>query len=168
MFYKQYEDKKLKNVLVMCDCGCSGFKFEILDDEIFISVLSSQFYERQESRIKENIKHFTKKLLRKDTYVADIIVKADELKEVIKTLERFKFTKGEGIKHKNDSHLAIYPIEFNDKIEEYELLIQYDGSLLDIARNKVFRGSEICLNEDEWKTLLNYLKRKVFLCMTTE
>ena len=156
MIYKNFENGKLKNIIAMCDCGCSGFNFQLFDDTVFISVYGSNFYSYQNPG-RLNRRAFFKKLLRKENVISDVILSKEEVKELLEALESFQFSQDDGETYQNESHLELSPLKWDD-ITEYELLLIYEGNLSSIIRHKTYRGFEIALKEKEFNSLIKNMK----------
>lgn len=153
MIYKGYENKKLNNVLAMCDCGCSGFNFKLFDDTVFISTYGDNFYTYQKPGAFTR-RALYRKIFKKENVINDVILPKEEVEELLEALEGFEFTPDTGDMYENESHLELSPIEWDNDILEYELLLIYDGSLASIIRRKTYRGFEVALKEKEFKELI--------------
>jgi len=159
MIYKNYENSKLKNVLAMCDCGCSGFNFKLFDDTVFISTYGDNFYSFQRpGRI--NRRALFRKLTKKENVLQDVILTKEDVKELIEALKSFEFTPDDDDTYENVSHLVLSPITWDDNFVEYELLLIYDGSLASIVKHKTYRGFEIALKENEFKEFVKEMEKE--------
>ena len=157
MIYKNYKDSKLTDVLVMCDCGCSGLNFKLFGDVVFISTYSDSFYTYQKPS-RFNRKALFRKVFKKENVINDIILPTEEVDELINALECFEFSPDDGDTYENSSHLKLSPITIDNDLLEYELLLVYDGNLMSILRNKTYRGFEVALKEKEFTEFVNKLK----------
>jgi hypothetical protein len=160
MIYKGYTDGKLTSVIAECDCGCGGFDFRLFGDTVFVSYMGSLFYAYQGKF--NNIKFLYKKLHRKELCLADSVLTKTDVTELISALKEFKFEKEDNSFYDNVSHIEFEKLKFeNDDIEEYELLLLYDGSSLSILRGKVFHGFDISFKEKDFISFIDMLENNL-------
>ena len=150
------------SIIAMCDCGCGEFVFRNSGDTMFISIHGDLFSVCQ-GRFK-NIKLLGKKLSKGKPILADIIIPQTDYLQLIELLENIDFGPDEGSSYKNISHIEVEKIDMDivpNEYIDYNLSLVYDGSMASIVRNKVYQGFEICLKEDEFRSFVEYLKRKI-------
>lgn len=154
--------KKNNNLIIMCNCGCdSGLSFKILQNQIFISSIQSNFYSKQKSHT-EKVKHILKRFFHKKIYLVDIILDKNEKKELIKNLyELYDSIIDSDEVEENYSLLKAYKIKNETDYDNFGLYIQSKQNILDILRNKEYRAYDIVYNKKEFfifiKTLENFL-----------
>lgn len=163
MVLTNYEDNQLTDVIAVCDCGCSAIAFKLMDDTVFASVYGLKFNDEQRLwRLTDAIKTIGKKITgKREIYIADIILSSDDVKKLISCLDEFSFTEDDGSFYSNDSHLELHPIEFDNTLEAWEIMVKYDGSLWSVLRNKTYRGYEIAFKKEEFKLFISYLRNRM-------
>ena len=88
------KDNEIKMVVVNCNCGCNetiAIKKYVdsdnsdIDDEYYLSILASKFYEGQDRKIFKTILHRInlawKMLLGKEYLLSEIVISKDEFEE---------------------------------------------------------------------------------------
>lgn len=145
-------------ITVICSCGCdSGFCFKYLDGTIFIDLFTGYFGNRQKP-VKSLVRDKFRLLKGKDPWISGAVIKRDEVIRIIDWLKAHPCNDDEV---KNSGRLRL--LDFNDDgllgddFDEYELMLYFRGSRLDILRGKEYRAGEIVLNEKERKRLIRHL-----------
>ena len=92
----QSEDKRVKQIILGCECGCEQainiIKY-IEDNDYYITITMGTFYERQRGiikTIKQRIKASWYMLIGKEYRLCDINIKETEIDKIIESLKEIK------------------------------------------------------------------------------
>lgn len=173
MVYKNVTNGNINSFVVMCDCGCAnGLEFKIIDDEIFVSSVSCDFYINQGifCVLKKKVRYIKDYLIRKPIYMCDCCMTKQDVLEFLDIINHIKFKNiTDDSEHNiiNDSKISMYyKKDYNDfNASIYGIYIKPTMKLLQYLRGKEYRAYEIVYTKKEWQKFVHacnrYFKNKI-------
>lgn len=155
MIYTNIKNGKIKSFVVSCDCGCTnGLEFKVVDDSVFVSSFSGDFYLYQgiTGIIKDKLKYLYKHLRHKQIYMADCCMSKDDIKDFLYAINNLVLddTKDD-CSYKNDSKLCLYRERVIDDLYIYGIYIKPILNTKKYILGKDYRAREIVYTKEEWK-----------------
>lgn len=151
---------------VSCDCGCDTTMIvKTMDDIVFISFSSSDFYNKQSGintviyKIKHKFNELLHKINKKEFCLTDIILGKNEKDKFLKAISSIKIVSGE-TKQINSGCIKIIKEKVgNDEITSIWLINK--TSLKNIILGKTHRAYDICMNKEQWEKFVKYCNKKL-------
>ena len=157
------KEGKLQGFAVLCSCGCDSILFRTMDDTVFISLYGSNWYEHQGlGTIRNSFELIKKKVKQEKLYLCGVIMTLDETKEFFDLSYKLCFGEDTDDIFVNDSCLRLEYIdvlEDNPNADVCELQICLMSNMIDLLRNKGYKGTEICLKKNEWFHLIEIFEK---------
>lgn len=160
---------KENQVIVTCNCGCKeGYIFTNKYGLIWVDTISSNFYTKQNSlyyKLKEKLERVLVLSKRKSVFLGEIILKEDEVKELLSLLKKLASEIDEtefdedlqeySKKKKSTLYLKNITDEFSEE-NEYTLEFKTPMTLKDILTSREYRSYDSDFTKEE---ILLFIKR---------
>jgi len=151
---------------ISCDCGCDTTMIvKTMDDMVFISFSSSDFYNKQSgmrsllNHTKQKFTEILYKIRHKEYCLSDILLGKKEKERFLKALSSIKVNSGEQ-KQTNSGYIKVEKEKIcNDEILSIWLINK--TSLKNILLGKTHRAYDICMNKEQWETFVKYCYKKL-------
>lgn len=163
MIYTNYDkNNNLTSFIISCNCCCgNSLLFKIYDNEIIISSLSDNFYNKQRclNNLKSKVENIENIILNKTIYNGECILTEEDMTEFLELARKLNFSdKPNNEKTKRESCLSILKITISENKFEYSMFLKPKQKLIKYFLNKEFFSYQTSYTKKEWEYFLDKLE----------
>jgi hypothetical protein len=161
MVYTKIKDGKVLSFVVTCNCGCTnGIEFKVLDDCVFISSFSGDFYNKQNIFSYMGKEYVINTAKHKGIYLSDCCLDKEDIKDFLYAINNLYVDKKENsTPYTKGSYLSLYRDEISDDIEIFGIALRPKMKLLNLLLHD-YRAYDVVYTFNEWKHFVNICNKK--------